>query len=83
MTTTKFRVPAATPVEVARAIRQMRESKGLSQRALAAIVPCPSRTIERLERGNKFPTLDTLLRICEALDFEPEINFREKKGRYK
>ena len=52
------------------ALRQRRESLGLSMNRLAAESGLSLAMISFVERGMRKPTLDTLLRIAGALDVE-------------
>ncbi|MFW5702874.1 MAG: helix-turn-helix domain-containing protein [Candidatus Dojkabacteria bacterium] len=52
-------------------IKEYRNSKGLTQEALAelASVPCP--TLIKIENGmSKNPTINTLIKICTALKID-------------
>jgi len=52
--------------------KEYRESKGLSQEALAHAIKSHATHISRLENGHKQPTLTTLFKIAEKLEMEPE-----------
>lgn len=49
-------------------IKKIRLEKGLSQEHLALRAGIHPAYLGRLERGEKCPTLDTVFKICEALD---------------
>lgn len=49
-------------------IREFRIKKGMSVRRLADQVGVLGNYISQLERGDKIPSLDTLIRIANALD---------------
>lgn len=49
-------------------IKKFRLEKGLSQEHLALRAGVHPAYLGRLERGEKCPTLDTVFKICEALD---------------
>ncbi len=51
-----------------RAVKQQRETAGLSLRMLAARSGISSSMISDIERGAKSPTVTTLVRIAQALD---------------
>lgn len=53
--------------EVVRLLKKERERKGLSMTQLAAKSGLSLSIISFLERGLRNPTLDTLLRVAEAL----------------
>ena len=63
--------PAASEVHdlnVARAVRALRHSRGLSQRQLAARMLVPRTYISKIENGKAMPTLSSLERLASALD---------------
>ncbi len=49
-------------------IREKRKEKGLSQGKLAELVQVSQPFIAEIESGRKKPSLDVLMRICEALE---------------
>lgn len=52
-------------------IRHFRQSKGITQEALAEIVDVSGSYIGYLERGKKSPSLDLLVKIAQTLGVEP------------
>jgi DNA-binding XRE family transcriptional regulator len=58
---------AKIQVRIAVMIARLREERGLSQRDLAKIVGIKQPQIARLEKGDHLPTLETLLRLADAL----------------
>jgi transcriptional regulator with XRE-family HTH domain len=52
-------------------LRKARLDRGLSQHALAATAELHHTHISLLERGQREPTLDTLVRLARALDITP------------
>ncbi|MBF4519484.1 helix-turn-helix transcriptional regulator [Flavobacterium sp. ANB] len=52
-------------------IRRLRETKNLSQEALANDCNLPTRQIGRVERAEINPTLRTLIKIANALELTP------------
>lgn len=56
--------------EVAKALRELREQRGLSMTELAARAGLSRAMISFIEHELRNPTLDTLLRIAEVLDVE-------------
>jgi transcriptional regulator with XRE-family HTH domain len=54
--------------EVAKLLKAQRERRQLSMTALAAKAGLSQQMISYVERGVRNPTLDTLLRITQALD---------------
>jgi transcriptional regulator with XRE-family HTH domain len=61
-------------------IRQLRESKNLSQQDLASDCGIPKVQIGRIERAKINTTVRTLVKIANALDIEPKdlLNFSIK-----
>jgi HTH-type transcriptional regulator/antitoxin HipB len=55
---------------IARALRQAREGKGLSQRALSAASGVPQGHISRIEAGIVDLRLSSLVELMRALDLE-------------
>lgn len=53
-------------------IRQLRESKGMSQQDLANDSDIPKSQIGRVERAEINTTVKTLVKIANALDVEPK-----------
>ncbi len=49
-------------------IRQLRESKGVSQQNLAAICNFEKSNLSRIEAGRTNPTIFTLFKISQALE---------------
>jgi len=49
-------------------IRDLRESKGISQQNLAAICNFEKANLSRLEAGRTNPTISTLYKISQALE---------------
>ncbi|HTK34708.1 MAG TPA: helix-turn-helix transcriptional regulator [Caulobacteraceae bacterium] len=66
-------------------LRRLRKAQGLSQEKLAAEVELDMRQLGRIERGESFPSLGTLIRLAEILDVEPAVllrrEFSESAGR--
>jgi transcriptional regulator with XRE-family HTH domain len=61
-------------------IRQLRESKNLSQQDLADDCSIPKVQIGRIERAKINTTIRTLIKIANALEIEPKelLNFQIK-----
>ena len=49
-------------------IRELRESKGISQQNLAAICNFEKANLSRIEAGRTNPTISTLYKISQALE---------------
>ena len=52
-------------------LRRARKARGLSQEKLAAEVDLDMRQLGRIERGESFPSMGSLIRLAEVLDVEP------------
>jgi transcriptional regulator with XRE-family HTH domain len=52
-------------------LRARREAHGLSQAKLAELACVTPNYVGLIERGERLPTLDTLVRLAKALDVEP------------
>jgi len=52
------------------ALREQRERLGLSQNEVARRAGLSHTMVMRVEKQERMPTIDTLLRICAALDIE-------------
>lgn len=60
--------PMLDSVAVGRAIAFFRQQKGLSQEILSGLADIGRSHLSAIERGERKPTLETLYRICYALD---------------
>ncbi len=56
--------------EVARLLRERRIGRGLSMNRVAQLAKLSQQMVSYVERGLRSPTLDTLLRIADALDVD-------------
>ena len=56
---------------VGKYIREYRKKKELSQEALAEMIEVSVPYISQLETSQKYPSLDTLINIANALDITP------------
>lgn len=54
-------------------LQRYRERAGYSQEALAELVECSTIFISYIERGEKSPSLDTLIKLANALDISVDI----------
>lgn len=54
--------------EIGKNIRKLRLKKDISQEALSMSAGLHPAYLGRLERGEKCPTIDTMYKICNALD---------------
>lgn len=64
------RTRKAIAANVARILRQLREERGLSMNRLGEAAGLSQQMISYVERQMRSPTLETLLRITEALGVE-------------
>jgi ribosome-binding protein aMBF1 (putative translation factor) len=63
---------------IATQVAEQRVQRGLSQRELAELCGTTQSAIARLERGERPPRVDTLLRIADALDCELVVQLRPR-----
>jgi transcriptional regulator with XRE-family HTH domain len=56
--------------EVVRSLRVQRIKQGLSMNRVAKMAGLSQQMVSYVERGMRHPTLDTLLRIADALDVD-------------
>lgn len=68
---TKAQRRAAIAAEVVRLLGEERKRQGLSKNALAALTGLNQSTMSRFENQSQNPTLDSLLRVCDALNVDP------------
>lgn len=60
-------------------LRQEREKAGLSQLELALKADISQNMVNYIETGKRTPSLDTFLKICNALNINPAILFSDKE----
>lgn len=68
-------------IDVARAVRDMRASRSLSQRQLAARMNVPRTYISKIENGKAMPTLGSLERLASALEIDICVLLRDARSR--
>ena len=61
--------------EIGERIRGYRNKKGWSQSELAERAGCHFTFIGSVERGEKVPTIDTVFKICKALELPMDVLF--------
>ncbi len=61
-------VPTLDPIKVGQTIAFFRTQKGISQEVLSGLADIGRSHLSAIERGERKPTLETLYRICSALD---------------
>ena len=54
--------------KIGQRIRELRESKGISQQNLAAVCNFEKANLSRIEAGRTNPTISTLYKISQALE---------------
>ena len=55
-----------------RRLADERQRQGMSMTKLAALASIDTKTVSLIERGERSPTLYTILRIAGALELDPE-----------
>jgi transcriptional regulator with XRE-family HTH domain len=68
-------------IDVARAVREIRQSRGLSQRQLAARMDVPRTYISKIENAKAMPTLSSLERLARALGVDICALLRDRRSR--
>ena len=58
-------------VTIGKAIRRLREQRGMSQEVFSGLAGMYKSHLGRIERGEKKPNLDSLCRIASALEMQP------------
>ena len=58
-------------VAVGNVIQDLREKKGLSQDVVSGFAGIGRTHLSAIERGLRNPTLETFVRVCEALGVKP------------
>lgn len=72
---------ASEGVNVARAVREIRASRALSQRQLAERMNVPRTYISKIENGKAVPTLGSLERLATALAVDICVLLRDARSR--
>jgi transcriptional regulator with XRE-family HTH domain len=68
-------------INVARAVREIRASRNLSQRQLAERMSVPRTYISKIENGKAIPTLGSLERLANALAVDICVLLRDARSR--
>ncbi len=63
-------IPTLDPIAVGKTIAHFRQQSGLSQEVLSGLAVIGRSHLSAIERGERKPTLETLYRICNALDMK-------------
>ena len=61
-------MPMLDSVKVGKTVALFRQPKGVSQEVLSGLADIGRSHLSAIERGERKPTLETLYRICNALD---------------
>lgn len=61
-------IPTLDPIKVGQTIAFFRKQKGISQEVLSGLADIGRSHLSAIERGERKPTLETLYRLCSALD---------------
>lgn len=62
--------PTLDAVTVGKVVAHFRKKKGISQEVLSGLADIGRSHLSAIERGERKPTLETLHRICTALDIK-------------
>ena len=63
-------VATLDPITVGETVSFFRRQKGISQEVLSGLADIGRSHLSAIERGERKPTLETLYRICNALDIK-------------
>lgn len=63
-------IPTLDPIKVGQTVSFFRNQKGVSQEVLSGLADIGRSHLSAIERGERKPTLETLYRICNALDIK-------------
>lgn len=76
-------VPTLDAKIVGNVLSDYRKKKGLSQEVLSGLADIGRTHLSAIERGERKPTLETLYRICNALDIKMSDVVKEIENRIK
>lgn len=63
-------VPMLDPIKVGETVAFFRKQKGISQEVLSGLANIGRSHLSAIERGERKPTLETLYRLCSALNIK-------------
>lgn len=63
-------IPTLDSKKVGKIVAHFRQQKGVSQEVLSGFADIGRSHLSAIERGERKPTLETLYRICTALDIK-------------
>src|ERR1700683_716702 len=75
--------PEDNGLQVARAVRDIRKGRNLSQRQLAGRMQVPRTYISKIENGKAMPTLSSLDRLAKALQVDISTLLRDSNTRHR
>ena len=74
-------IPTLNAKTVGEVISDYRKKKGISQEVLSGLADIGRTHLSAIERGERKPTLETLYRICNALDVKMSDVVKEIENR--
>ena len=74
-------IPTLDAKTVGEVILDYRKKKGISQEVLSGLADIGRTHLSAIERGERKPTLETLYRICKALDVKMSDVVKEIENR--
>lgn len=74
-------IPTLDAKTVGKVILYYRKKKGISQEVLSGLADIGRTHLSAIERGERKPTLETLYRICNALDVKMSDVVKEIENR--
>lgn len=66
-------MPTLDSVKVGKTVAFFRQQKGISQEVLSGLADIGRSHLSAIERGKRKPTLETLYKICNALDIKMSV----------
>ena len=66
-------IPTLDPILVGKTVTYFRKKKNISQEVLSGLADIGRTHLSAIERGERKPTLETLYRICNALDIKMSV----------
>lgn len=66
-------VPTLDPIKVGKVLAECRQEKNVSQEVLSGLADIGRTHLSAIERGERKPTLETLYKICNALDIKMSV----------
>ena len=66
-------IPTLDAIAVGKVVARFRKQCGMSQEVLSGLADIGRSHLSAIERGERKPTLETLYRICSALDVKMSV----------